>query len=189
MIWLFVGGVLLTALAGRRLFLRGPLHPSVSEPPRGIIDMHCHTAGIGAGDSGAWISDEMRNRWKFGLYLRVFGSNEKTLAAKGDALLMEIIARSIRESEHVDGAVILAMDAPHDADGNVDLSLGEVFVPSRFVGETVKAHPELHFGASVHPNRADAIDELQWSKDNGAVFVKWLPNIQAIDPSEKRHIP
>lgn len=107
---------------------------------------------------------------------------------EGDKILMEIIARSIRESVHVDGAVILAMDTPHFDDGNVDNASGEVVVPNRFVGEAVKLYPELYFGASVHPNRADALDELSWSKENDAVLVKWLPNIQNIDPSQKRHV-
>jgi predicted TIM-barrel fold metal-dependent hydrolase len=183
------GSLLLATVVGRRILFHGPLRTPVSPPPGGIIDMHCHTAGIGAGGSGAWISDEMRNSWKFRLYLRVFGSDEKTLTVRGDALLMEIIARSIRESVHVDGAVILAMDAPYDAEGRVDKAIGEVFVPNRFVGEAVKAHPELYFGASVHPNRVDALEELEWSRANGAVFVKWLPNIQGIDPSERRYVP
>jgi len=178
-------GVLLFVV--RLVLFRGPYRVLVEESPREIIDMHCHTAGIGAGGSGAWISEELRNSWKFGLYLRVFGTSEKELEEKGDEWVMEVIARGIRESVHVDGAVILAMDAPHDAAGNLDKAAGEVFVPNRFVGEAVKKFPELYFGASVHPSRGDALEELAWSKENGAVFVKWLPNIQGIDPSEERY--
>ena len=181
--------IIVVSLAALRLvFFRGHFRTPTA-PPTGIIDMHCHTAGIGAGGSDAWVSDTLRKSWKFKLYLKIFGSTEAELTEKGDARLMEIIAQSIRESVHVDGAVILAMDAPHTTEGEVDLESGEVIVPNRFVGESVKAHPELHFGASVHPNRKDALDELTWSKENGAVFVKWLPNIQNIDPSEERHIP
>lgn len=179
-------GLLVLALVGRLLFFRGP-YREPEEVPRGIVDMHCHTAGIGAGGSGAWISEELRNSWKFGLYLRVFGTTVKELEEKGDGEVMAIIARWIRESEHVDGAVILAMDAPYDAEGNLDQEAGEVYVPNRFVGEEAKKHEELYFGASVHPNRADALEELEWSKENGAVFMKWLPNIQGIDPSEARY--
>lgn len=187
--WLVIGGVVSGLAILRLVLFRGPLRDPVDSPPRGIIDMHCHTAGIGAGGSGARVSDAMRGSWKFGLYLRCFGSNEHVVQTEGDGILMEIIAQAIRESEHVDGAIILAMDAPHAADGTMDEEAVEVYVPNRFVGEGVKAHPELHFGASVHPNRADALDELRWSKDHGAVFVKWLPNIQDIDPSDRRHVP
>lgn len=82
--------------------------------------MHCHTAGIGAGGSGAWISDELRASWKFRLYLRVFGSDEKTVEAEGDEILMDVIVEAIRESVHVDGAVILAVDAPYTREGELD---------------------------------------------------------------------
>ncbi|MFT5192926.1 MAG: putative TIM-barrel fold metal-dependent hydrolase [Verrucomicrobiales bacterium] len=186
---LIVFGLALALAALRLLLFQGPLHTPVTPPPEGILDMHCHTAGIGAGDSGAWISDEMRTSWKFGLYLRVFGSSEKQVSTEGDQILMDIIARSIRESVHVDGAVILAMDAPYSDDGELDRTSGEIFVPNRFIGETVKLYPELYFGASVHPNRADALQELTWSKQNDALLVKWLPNIQNINPSDERHVP
>ncbi|NCF89714.1 MAG: amidohydrolase family protein [Verrucomicrobiaceae bacterium] len=181
--------LLLALFLLRLLLFKGPLHPAVSPPPHGIIDMHCHTAGIGAGNSGAWISDEMRGSWKFGLYMRVFGSNVKQVTTTGDQILMEIIARSIRESNHVNGAVILAMDAPYKQSGALDRLASEIFVPNRFVSETVKAYPELHFGASVHPNRPDALEELDWSKTNGAALLKWLPNIQNINPADERHVP
>jgi len=173
--------VLALALIRLALF-RGPF-ANASEPPKGIIDMHCHTAGIGEGGSGAWISEELRQSWKFPLYLKIFGSSHALLKAKGDKAILEIIAQSINESEHVDGVVILAMDEPYSVDGEINLAEGEVCVPNRFVGESVKPYENLYFGASVHPDRKDALDELEWSKENGAVLLKWLPNIQDIDPS------
>ena len=185
--FLIICGLIVALFLLRLMMFRGVIGEEAVEPPKGIIDMHCHTAGIGAGGSGAWISDALRNSWKFGLYLKIFGSNEKKVNEEGDELLMGIIAKSIQESEYVDGAVILAMDAPYTAEGELDREGGEVFVPNRFVGEGVKNFPELYFASSVHPNRKDALEELEWSKENGAVLVKWLPNIQNIDPSEKRY--
>ncbi len=189
LIFLLFGGFILILLILRLILFRGPMRAPVAPPPIGIVDMHCHTAGIGAGDSGAWVSNTLRNSWKFRLYLKLFGSDEKTLNEQGDKLLVDIIARSIRESVHVDGAVILALDAPYSDDGEMDQLAGEVYVPNRFVAEAVKPYPELYFGASVHPNRKDALAELTWSKRQGAVFVKWLPNIQHIDPSNERYRP
>ncbi|MGJ8638619.1 MAG: amidohydrolase family protein [Opitutaceae bacterium] len=149
--------------------------------------MHCHTAGFGAGGSGAWVSPALRDSWKFNLYLRIFGTNEKMVTTEGDQIVLDIIAQSLRESVHVDAAVILALDAPYTIDGELNCDAGEACVPNRFVGEAVKAHPELYFGASIHPNRKDALSELEWSKANGAVFVKWLPNIQDINPADERY--
>ena len=186
--FIVLGGIAALLLL-RIIFFTGPLRTPVLPPPTGIIDMHCHTAGIGAGESGAWVSDAMRRSWKFKLYMRVFGSSEKEVCAKGDRVLVDIIARSIRDSIHVDGAVILALDAPYSVEGKMDRAAGEMFVPNRFVGETIKSFPELYFGASVHPCRTDALKELAWSKENDAVLMKWLPNIQQIDPSDERHVP
>lgn len=172
----------------RILIFKGPIGIANLNPPTGIVDMHCHTAGIGAGGSGARISGALRNSWRFRLYLKIFGSSEKELHEKGDVRLLEVIDKSIRESKHVDRAVVLAMDAPYRDNGTLDEENLEVLVPNRFVGEAVKAFETLLFAASVHPNRADALEELVWSKENGAVLVKWLPNIQNIDPSNERYV-
>ena len=65
----------ITALLVLRLILfSGPFSENVEDPPKGIIDMHCHTAGIGSGGSGALISNDLRNSWKFDVYLKTFGS-------------------------------------------------------------------------------------------------------------------
>lgn len=162
---------------------------TVEAPPTGILDMHCHVAGMGAGESGAWVSPGLRKSWKFPLYLRIFETSEKQLQAFGDKVLFDIIHRRILESRYVRDAVLLAMDSPYDENGTPRPDLGEMYVPNRFVGETVKSYPELHFGASVHPARKDAVEELEWSKANGAVLVKWLPNIQNIDPSREQYRP
>lgn len=171
----------------RLLLFKGPIGRDVHTPPEGIIDMHCHTAGFGAGGSGAWVSKDLRGSWKFRLYLKIFGSSLSEVEREGDEILMKIIAKSIEQSRYVEGAVILAMDAPYTDEGNLDELEGEVVVPNRFVGEQVKRFSNLYFGSSVHPNRGDALEELEWSKDHGAVLVKWLPNIQNIDPSNERY--
>ena len=105
---IIIVGTLLALFVLRLIFFRGPISEHVSEPPEGILDMHCHTAGIGAGGSEAWISDELRKSWKFGLYLKVFGSNVEEVNEEGDQILMEVIASSIRDSVHVDGAVTVS---------------------------------------------------------------------------------
>lgn len=185
LIWfLLVSAFVLLVL--RAVFFKGP-YASSSQPPQGILDMHCHTAGFGAGGSGARVSKALRGSWKFSLYLKIFGTSEEEVSEKGDAIVMDVIEREIENSKHVDDVVILAMDAPYDGDGNLIEEEIEAFVPNRFVGESVKARKGLHFGSSVHPNRKDALEELEWSQANGAVFVKWLPNIQGINPSDERY--
>ena len=53
-----------------------PFRP-IEPIPGGIVDMHCHIAGIGAGGSGCWVSPRMRNNFRFKIYLRSFGVSEK----------------------------------------------------------------------------------------------------------------
>ncbi|MDB4810425.1 amidohydrolase family protein [bacterium] len=179
-----------TALLVLRLILfSGPFSENVEDPPKGIIDMHCHTAGIGSGGSGALISNDLRNSWKFDVYLKTFGSSEDEVHDYGDHILVHKIVDSIRDSEYVDGAVLLALDAPRDGNGDIIEDMMELYVPNEYIAEQVKSYPELYFGASIHPNRPDSLNELNWSKENGAVLVKWLPNIQEIDPSDERYIP
>ena len=170
----------------RVIFFKGP-YSRVSPPPKGILDMHCHTAGFGAGGSGARVSKVLRESWKFKLYLKIFGTSEEEVSEKGDGIVLDVIVSQISESRYVDDVVILAMDAPYDEEGILIEDEIEVYVPNRFVGESVMKRKGLHFGASVHPNRKDALKELEWSKKNGAIFVKWLPNIQGIDPSDVRY--
>jgi uncharacterized protein len=49
----------------------------------------------------------------------------------------------------------------------------------------------LLFGASVHPNRPDAIDELNALMDGKLgvrpVLLKWIPSSQGIDPKAVRY--
>ncbi len=49
--------------------------------------------------------------------------------------------------------------------------------------------PKMLFGASVHPYRTDALDELDRCVRGGAVLVKWLPVSQGMDPSHPKCIP
>lgn len=170
-----------------RVLHRGPMTSNASPPPTGLLDMHCHTAGIGYCGSGSWVSEELRGSWKFPLYLRSFETSLDELRSRGDRDVLNKIAGRLKESAHVDDAVVLAMDAPHTEDGRPDPGAGELYVSNRWLGETLQEYPNLHFGASVHPARPDAIDELRWSKARGAVLMKWLPNIQNIDPSNRAY--
>jgi hypothetical protein len=38
-----------------------------------LLDLHCHTAGTGAGGSGCFVSRELEQSHKFGIYLKAFG--------------------------------------------------------------------------------------------------------------------
>ena len=154
-----------------------------------VIDIHCHAAGIGAGQSGCSVSAAMRRSWKFGLYLRAFGVSAAEVNEHGDALIIRRQAEQLSASSIVDSAVVLALDSVVDEKGIPDLSLTELYVPNEFVSREVRKYNNLYFGASIHPYRKDALDELQKVHDENAVLIKWLPSVQHIDPADRRLIP
>jgi hypothetical protein len=178
-------------LAGILVWTSLPARPfrPVEPIPAGIVDMHCHIAGIGAGGSGCFVSPRLRNNFRFKIYLRSFGVSEKELLQQGDGLVGDRISESLAQSKFVSRAVLLALDGVVDANGNLDTNRTEVYVPNEFVAEVAARHTNLLFGASVNPCRRDALARLEWAKAHGAVLVKWIPPIMAIDPGDSKLIP
>lgn len=165
-----------------------PFRP-VEPIPDGIVDMHCHIAGIGAGGSGCFVSPRLRNNWRFNIYLRSFGVTHKEMAEKGDDIVADRISESLAKSKNVSKAVLLALDGVVGPDGQLDTNRTEVYVPDEFVAEMAARHTNLLFGASVNPYRPDALERLEWAKAHGAVLVKWIPPIMEINPDDPKLIP
>ena len=149
-----------------------------------LIDMHVHTAGIGAGDSGCFVSKELREGYKFKWYLKAFGVTLEELQTQGDALVLARLSKRIQESEEVDKAVVLAMDGVIAADKSLDREKTQVYIPNDFVAAQTRKYPNLLFGASVNPYRTDALERLRAVKQQGAVLIKWIPAIMSIDPAD-----
>ena len=158
-------------------------------PQKDIIDIHCHTAGIGAGESGCYLSPAMRRSWKYGIYLNSFGVTEEEVLREGDGLIIRRLSETLAQSRRVSAAVVLAMDAVIDANGEMDKARTEIYIPNEFVAKETGRYPNLLFGASINPYRADAIGRLAKAVEDGTVLVKWLPSIQHINPADERLIP
>jgi len=158
-------------------------------PSPAIIDIHCHTAGIGAGASGCFVSPALRRNIRFNFFLRSFGVSEGELQQHGDRLVLERLSQGLDESHHVSAAVVLAMDGVVDSQGNLDQAKTEIYIPNEFLGRECRNFPNLLFGASINPHRRDALDRLERAVDAGAVLLKWLPSIQGIDPGDTSLIP
>ena len=165
------------------------LIPGDESPAEGsdgaYVDMHVHTAGIGAGGSGAFINREMRESLRFPIYLGAFGVDLEELEAEGDAVVIEKISAQVAASRRVDKAVVLALDGVVDAEGNLDRGATQVYLPNAFIASETRRHDNLCFGASVNPYRRDALRRLRKVKAQGALLVKWIPNIMYIDPADE----
>jgi len=85
---------------------------------------------------------------------------------------------------------LLALDAYHDVDGKPDWEKTDIFVPNEYVLELSECLNERLSARrfipviSVHPARPDALEALNSFAARGVRFVKWLPNIMNIDPSD-----
>lgn len=154
-----------------------------------IIDIHCHTAGIGAGGSGCFVSTAMRRNVRFNFFLTTFGVSEHELLQQGDGLVLERLSQRLAESRSVAAAVVLAMDGVVDTHGDLDEAATEIYIPNEFLGRECRNYPNLLFGASINPNRPDALERLERVAAGGAVLVKWLPSVQGIDPANPRLKP
>jgi uncharacterized protein len=179
----------LLGIAGCVLFYQGPYLPVQPLPAERFLDMHCHVAGIGAGDSGCFVSESMRASYKFGIYLKCFGISQPELEQEGDGLIVRRISEQVALSRHVGRAIVLAMDGVVDDAGELDRGRTEFYVPNEFVAQQSFRHTNLWFGASVNPYRHDALKRLEWAHAHGAKLVKWLPSIMHIDPADERLIP
>lgn len=173
----------LLAAGGAASGIKGPFREPQPLPEGPIIDMHVHTAGIGAGGSGCYLSPVLRNNWRYRVYLKAFGTTQAELEQNGDKYAVDLLARRLAASQKVSGAVVLALDGVVTR-GQLDRAKTEVYIPNDFVAAQVQRHPQLHFGASVNPYRQDALSRLEQAKSRNAVLLKWLPNIQGIRPDD-----
>ena len=184
-----LGAMLLLPFAGCVARLRRPSLPPEPLPAAPFLDLHCHVAGLGAGGSGCFVSEQLRRSWKVGFYSRGFGVSRAELEQLGDARCADRLSAMLGQSRHVNRAVVLALDGAVDDQGNLDTARTEFYVPNEFVAALAARHTNLLFGASVNPYRPDALARLDRVAADHAVLVKWLPSIQLIDPADERLAP
>ncbi len=176
-------------LALRVLLFSGPFQKVTPLPGAPIVDLHCHAAGIGAGNSGCFVSPALRSNFRFHAYLKAFGTTEQELSTHGDSILLDRLSENLARSRHVRAAVVLAMDGVVDPQGRLDTRRTEVYVPNEFVADATQRHTNLLFGASINPHRLDALERVDDCARRHAVLVKWIPSTMDIDPADPRLIP
>jgi len=96
--------------------------------------------------------------------------------------LLELIRTS-----SIGSACLLAQDEIYEPDGTRRPDLGTFYVPNEYVLQLSQAHPEFLPVVSIHPARADALDELERCLEQGAVMLKLLPNCHNVDCCDPRY--
>jgi len=154
-----------------------------------IIDIHCHVAGIGEGNSGCFVSPDLKDNLRYRFFLKAFGVIQKDLEKNGDSYVFKLLSKKIRSSKYVNSAVVLALDGVVGNDGALDYQKTEVYIPNSFVASETAKFNNLYYGASINPDRKDAIERLENVFKEGALLIKWIPSVQHFDPADKRYVP
>tara|TARA_R110002096_G_scaffold99_3_gene426 strand:- start:6233 stop:7315 length:1083 start_codon:yes stop_codon:yes gene_type:complete len=155
-----------------------------------IIDWHVHVAGLGHGESDNFINDTMYKNFRFKFFLKWMNVTEEELKRHGDQIVVKRLNEKIEESKYIDQAIILALDGVIDKKtGKLDKAATQFYVDNEFVARESAKYPNLLFGASINPSRADSVELLEKVYAQGAVLIKWIPSIMHFDPADKRFEP
>ncbi len=158
--------------------------------PARRIDMHVHMVSNGGSGNGGWLRlGSAWHRWLASFMLKQLGVPASALEGDLDAAYSELLLRHVRGAESLDAVVLLAHEQVYDDDGTLRRDLGTMHVPNDVVLGLAKQHAEFLPGVSIHPARADAIEELERCAAQGAVLMKCLPNCQNIDTANPRFRP
>lgn len=150
--------------------------------PERRVDYHVHMVSRQVHPSWfSWWHPIRRARTM--VYLSAAGADERNLTES-------YVQRLVRLVRGVPGGlrvVLYALDRYHRADGTPVPDKTPIYVPNRLVVDVCSRYPDIFVPAvSIHPARADAIDELERWAARGCRHVKWLPNSMGIDPSSPR---
>jgi len=154
------------------------------------IDIHVHVADIEALLSAGQAGLIPRSNRHLHRVVRWAAAEQALLEGVGGVTerWMQRLAGWIRESD-LDQVVLLALDGVFDESGRPSPGKTVLHVDNDFVATVAGQQPEFLFGASIHPYRKDAVNELERLIEKGACLVKWIPSAQQIEPDNPRCMP
>jgi uncharacterized protein len=153
-------------------------------------DAHVHIAGVGDSGTGIWISPHLKSwlhPWQ-SLQRRIY-LNAACTYRDGhiDEDFLGRVLECLAAFPPGAKAVLLAFDFNYDLDGKRREELSAFHISNRYAAEAAKRFPErCEWACSVHPYRADALEELDWCVQSGARAAKWLPSAMGMDPASSR---
>ncbi len=156
--------------------------PTTGKP----LDMHVHLVGNGLGGSGCWLRIPRSHQLMAGYILRHLKLGVPMHHPDFDALWVTRLLEYLRTSS-LSATVLLAHEQVYDDDGKLMEGHGSFYVPNDYVLRLAREHPEFLPAVSIHPARADALQELDRCAAAGAVMLKLLPNCQNVDCSSPRY--
>ncbi|HWP57688.1 MAG TPA: amidohydrolase family protein [Candidatus Acidoferrales bacterium] len=153
-----------------------------------MTDVHVHLAALPTAENGCLLSRRMQRS----LLCKAIVFSQKLSRHSPEAAnqaYIERLKRELSRSQAVTRAVVLALDGVYDSSGRLDEARTDFLVANDYLFSVVAAEPRFLAGASVNPQRRDALAELERCAARGAVLIKVLPNVQGFDPAERRYLP
>jgi predicted TIM-barrel fold metal-dependent hydrolase len=159
--------------------------------PARMVDTHVHLVGLGTEGTGCYVNPRTDQPLlhpftfaKFALYRHAAGVEDDRFS---DRQYRERLLSLLKTPPMRGRALVLAFDYLHDEQGQPRPELSEFHTPNDYVLKLAQENPEHVLpGASIHPYRPDAVDELERVAAQGARMVKWLPNAMGIHPGSPR---
>jgi predicted TIM-barrel fold metal-dependent hydrolase len=154
--------------------------------PNSIIDTHVHIGGPADENEAMYFWSQRFER--SGAFDAMKLVTKLSSSRFGGSRYVDVVFHQILQSEHVDQAVLLALDAVYTESGRRDASATHLYVANAYVAHLSEIYPQFLFGCSVHPYAPDAAERLWQCAKGGAVLCKWLPSAQCIDPTHPSSI-
>ena len=180
---------LLTSCTNYEEASKSPAYTRPDQPKKDMLDIHFHAACISE-KFGCYISKASRGKYfgiKFKAYLNAFGVTEEIVSKQNDAKIFKKAHLLVKDSRYISAAVVLAMDGVYDHRGELDTERTQVYFPNEYVARQVNLYENLLFGASINPDRKNAVKDLFDAKKWGAVLLKWLPCTMLFDPADQKY--
>ena len=156
-----------------------------------MVDVHAHAGCLSDDGKTCFVSKRLMSErvglglmGKYSFFFNAYGVSQEELEEKGSEYFFEHVSRMIDKSTCVEAAVLLALDGSYAFDSEAfDPENTDFMVRNDFVARNVKKFSNLFWAASVNPYRKDFREEIERSYKEGALFIKLIPPIQAIDLS------
>ena len=153
-----------------------------------VIDIHLHIGGLGNSSPCKMSKKFLLSPAYLYMVLRS-GISIKELLEDHDTVLRTTMIGRLNSAPSIDFGVFLAFDSVYKENGEIDEENSNMVTPNNYVMDIARDNPKVLFGASVHPNRGvtKGMEELDRCIEGGAVLIKWVPNSQIFDPSDRKY--